>query len=372
LFEAVNPARTSLPSDLIQALQHDEWLSALHRLLWLCRGDDEATAVCLATAKAVELGNGTRWRQAWQGVAERCAERAKAAAQADAAGQATRFWLQAANYQLAAAAGSDGDCAPNLLAAANRSVVQFLESLDPPGAAVSIPWREGRTLNALYCPVHGAGSDAAPVVICVAETRYSKDALVAALAPQARPRGIAVLCIEPGEPAATGPLDLRARPETAIVAAIDYVIDGLGVDPRRIAVMADGSPSSLVASGVALDGRIAAAVCDAGLWALWEGEHLGSSAARLASGKAAAAAALPCPTLVPLDARDGIDPAHARRLLASRYPRNGRIAVTAFGTTDVAGWEPDPVLAADAVFDWLRPLIDSSTDAGSDRARRQA
>ena len=51
-------------------------------------------------------------------------------------------------------------------------------------------------------------------------------------------------------------------------------------DAGRLAVLADGGPSSLVARGVALDGRVAAVVCDGGVWELWEHAHTPSSADR--------------------------------------------------------------------------------------------
>lgn len=365
MFEALQPANESR-----QSPRQEGQRSALHRLLWLVRHDDEATAACLATAKQIDLGDGESWLRAWQSLAERCCAQAEAATQSHATAEAAKFWRQAANYHLVADVGNEsGGPAP---AEANRCVVRFIESLDPPGAAVAIPWLEGRALDGLWCPVNGPDPTAAPVVLCVAETRYRKEALVAMLTPLAQARRLALLCIELDAVGDCGSLDLRVRPETAIVAAIDYLIDGLGTDPSRIAVLADGSPSSAVASGVALDGRAAAAVCDAGLWTLWEQDQLGSDAGHFGFGGPVMSAALRCPTLVPLEARAGIDPAHAYRLLARRYPRHGQVVVKTFGTAAASGLEPDPILAADVLLDWLHQYIDPNPQADAPPARRLA
>lgn len=371
MFDAKQPAST-LYKDL---LRNDDRRSEVHRLLWLVRDDDSATAQCLAAAKRIERDGSASWRPEWQGLAERCVERTKSAAQSGAVVDAAQTWTQAAIYYLAAASGSDAASGRPLIAAANRCVVGYLDSINPPGAAVTIPWVEGRALDGLLCPVDVPGPAGMPMLICVAETRYRKEALAAMLAPQARARGIATLCIDAGEAAdddqASDP-DLRMRPETAIVAAIDHVVETLSVSPRRIAVMADGSASSLVARAVALDGRVAASVCDAGLWELWERAQADGRTGYSGIGEGAGPALLHCPTLVPLDAADGIEPAYARRLLAGRHHRTGQVRVEQYGSTDAAGWAPDPILAADTLLDWLCAQIDPDARADDARAHRLA
>jgi len=246
----------------------------------------------------------------------------------------------------------------DLQGSVEAGVARYLSSFDPPGVVVAIPWRQDADLQGCYLPCGGAGSERSPVVAGIGEM-HGKAALLTALAGPARDRRMALLCVDVGAAADASARRCAIRPESCISAIVDYLAEQPEIDPARIAVIADGSPSSLVARGVAMDGRAAAAVCDGGLWELWE--H--AQTTRLSSGLHAIApkpiaASIRCPTLVPLRADDGIDPAYARQLLSNgRSDRPDNISVAEYTAAD-------PGTAAGAILDWVGRQLSRSVRRG--------
>ncbi|WP_322514875.1 hypothetical protein SR870_17870 [Rhodopseudomonas palustris] len=227
-----------------------------------------------------------------------------------------------------------------------QSTRRYLRSFDPPGRAVTIPWRDEADLRGYYLPAGGSDTKAAPAVVCIGET-HSKDTLLAVMAAPARARGLALLCVDLSLAGAAPAPRGSVRLESCVSAIIDDLAERPGIDPTRIAVVADGSPSSLVARGVAMDGRVAAAVCDGGLWELWADAHGASSGCCAALPPMPIAAMIRCPTLVALRRDGGIDPAHARRLLAGR-PGSHR---SDFVVADCAG--ADAEMAPETILGWV-------------------
>ncbi|NEW88977.1 hypothetical protein DU475_17130 [Rhodopseudomonas sp. WA056] len=343
--------------DVRGLLDHHEYSAEFSRLLCVAQSDGVTFSECVAAAGRIRSSGGPGWRRTWDDLARSHLHRAEQARRSGNHAKAQKSWLHAANYFMAAAIESRPDGAePTLGFLARTCLHHYLENLDPRGERVTIPWLEHRSLEGVYLPIAARGGVPAPVVVCIAETRRTKEELLSLVLRSARERGMALLCV--GLPGSGDDQSLgRIRAETGIAAILDYLIDTRGVDPSRIAVIGDGSPSSVVACGVALDGRAAAAVCDGGLWDLWEARQTGARGAALGMMHGCARApAVACPLLVPLLAGDGIEPAHARDLLAEHHPGNRDILLKVFGENGNAPWSVggyDPILVADFVFDWL-------------------
>ncbi|MBI5130885.1 MAG: hypothetical protein HZA66_15700 [Rhodopseudomonas palustris] len=248
--------------------------------------------------------------------------------------------------------------APELPGFPEAGIARYLKSFDPPGAVVAIPWRHDADLDGYYLPCSDAGTQPTPVIVGIGET-YGKGALLTALARPARDRRLALLCVDLGSAGDTSVQRCAIRPESCVSAVVDYLVEQPEIDPARIAVIADGSPSSLVARGVAMDGRVAAAVCDGGLWEQWE--H--AQTTRLSSGLHAIAprpiaASIRCPTLIPLRPDSGIDPAYARQLLANgRSDRRNNISVADYAATDAG-------TVAASILDWVDRQLNRSPRRG--------
>ncbi|PZA11142.1 hypothetical protein DNX69_17680 [Rhodopseudomonas palustris] len=355
-------------------LGHDEYSDEFRRLLCVAKNDGVSFYECLTAAQLIRSNNGPGWRQAWEELARTHLRRAEDFVRAGNGAAAQKAWLHAANYFMAAAIGSNPESAdPALGALAGNCLRHYLENLRPQGETVAIPWLEGRSLEGFFLPVGSLGADAAPVVVCIAETRRTKEEILSLVLRSARQRGMSLLCVDLPDDAAAA----RSGPATAITAILDYLIDCRGIDRTRIAVIGDGSPSSLVTRGIALDGRVAAAVCDGGLWDLWASRQTDASGAALGMMPGCTRPpAVTCPLLVPLRAGDGIEPGHARHLLDQHYPGNREILLKVFGETSNAPWTADGydlVLVADFVFDWLsqRLKLDDIEAAGSDGVERR-
>ena len=227
----------------------------------------------------------------------------------------------------------------------------FLTRFDPPARVVAVSWRDDAELQAYYLPPGSAEPTGTPGIICIGETR-SKEALFRLMARPSRARGLALLCADLGDPAAP-PLRRSIRPETCISALIDHLADEPGIDPARIAVMGDGSASSLVARGVAFARRAPAAGCDGGLWERWASNHSWPSPVPLDDVAPPFGRAMPCPTLIPLRRAKDIDPAHAQELLVSRLPQ---ISGDAGGKlVDLGGAESR--VQVESILDWVRDRL---------------
>jgi hypothetical protein len=177
---------------------------------------------------------------------------------------------------------------------------------------------------------------------------------------QARDGGMALLCIDLPEPVRTSDNEACAGPETAIVAAIDFLCERAGVDAGRIAVVADGTLSSAVAKGVALDGRPAAAVCDGGVLQMWEDEVAAGPEAAEAIEPIALLRRIRCPTMIFTNPKDGLHPDYIRRLLARSGKQN--FDLREFRPTG-PDEEPPEARPAKMMFEWLCEQLKANRSA---------
>src|SRR5262249_15306102 len=146
----------------------------------------------------------------------------------------------------------------------------FLAAREPAGEVVTLPWTDEHSLQGYFLPAPSAKGPT-PTVICIGEPGHRKEEFLSKLAPHARERGLSLLAIDLFGEQRDDYLDelLRRRDlESSIASVTDYLATRGDVDFGRVAIVADGWGSSFVARAVLQEPRLAAAVCDGGLWDL--------------------------------------------------------------------------------------------------------
>jgi len=330
-------------------------------------------AECLLAASRIDVNDSASWRGEWHRLADANRGRAEQALVAGHLATAQNSWLRSANYYHAASlaarpgVGAQPDLDPDdsaaELALARFCIENYLAG-HPRGEVVAIPWLEGRSLDGyLLFPSTHAGP--APAVICVGASGRRKNELFFAMTRHARDRGLALLCVDIGD--ADEAPRRRARPETSIVAVVDYLTERGDIDGERIAVIGDGSASSWVTRGVALDRRLAAAVCDGGIEELWQSEFATGQ-----GGLQAMAQPIPpawktnCPLLVVMEENGWLDPHYARSLLSQHESARSNLSVKIFESAEIGSLHTsadNPTLANEYIFDWIQNQMAAGNSA---------
>ena len=149
---------------------------------------------------------------------------------------------------------------------------------------------------------------------------------------------------------------------------MDYLTTRDDVDESRIAILGDGSGSSFVARGVALDRRFAAAVCDGGIWDLHERAFLMNRSASSSPDRAATgdygrlAQNLACPVLITLGARGWLEARRVTELFDRLRADDRDITLKIFQGSETAAAQAhadNPTLANEFIFDWLADRLGS-------------
>jgi dienelactone hydrolase len=156
--------------------------------------------------------------------------------------------------------------------------------------------------------------------------------------------------------------------ETAVGHVMDYLTTRDDIDERRIAILGDGSGSSFVARGVALDRRFAAAVCDGGIWDLHERAFLMNRSASRSPDRAATggygrlAQNLACPVLITFGGRGWLEADRVTELFDRLNADDRDITLKIFQGSETAAAQAhadNPTLANEFIFDWLADRLGS-------------
>lgn len=153
--------------------------------------------------------------------------------------------------------------------AAKMRTRHFVRRGNPPGEVVDVACFDDKPLRAHFLPCYRA-AEPAPTVICIGDEQESMDVLLGRLLPAAADKGMSLLLVEmsdiqdhpPGKPLETGTITSELR----LSCCVDYLVSRADVDAGRIAVHGNGLAASYATRLAIYDDRIAAAVCDGGLW----------------------------------------------------------------------------------------------------------
>jgi dienelactone hydrolase len=342
------------------------------RLLAAAQEGGSTVSECWLTASRVDFSDDDSWYREWAGIADASNERAIAAFAKGNLVTARNNWLRAANYYQAAA--YPFDLSPihqrTALSAMRECAVNYLRHREPRGEVVSIPWLDEFALQGYYLPARATGNPG-PVVICIGEPGHRKEEYLSKLARHALERGISLLAVDllgDGTGVSFEDVVRRHKLESAISCVVNYLVERDDVDESRIAILGDCCSSSFVARGIAFDERLAAAVCDGGLWDLHERAFLKR---RMASADIDAALSpetsrilrnINCPLLVTVGERGWLDADRVTELTSQLAADRRDITLKVFSRAETAaaqGHIDNPTLANEFIFDWIASRVGS-------------
>lgn len=216
---------------------------------------------------------------------------------------------------------------------------------------------------AYYLPA-GAPNSRAPAVICVSSEEEGAATLLGRLLPVVIGRGMSVLVVSHEDVAN------RARGESEIVLShcLDHLSVRAEVDSSRIGVYGDGLSAALATDFAAYDRRIAAAVCDGGIWNLtrslssvgWMTPAAdGADKCMVSAYRSRLARRLNCPTLVVAGGRGVVSVSEAIKLQAICMA--ARIDVDLVMPQLIRGGQDEEienfVTSDDRIFRWLEQRL---------------
>lgn len=340
------------------------------RLLTAAQEGGATIAECLMIARQLKGGDDRSWHRAWKKLAQTNRQRAETAFAEGHLASAQRNWLRAINYYGAAAMPLDPADERRWVAvlAMQECARRYLAARRPAGEVVMVPWVDGHSLQGYFLPAPPT-SGRAPTVICIGEPGHRKEEFLSKLVPHARERGFSLLALDLFGDQRDDHLDamLRHRDlESAIPAVMDYLETREDVDFARVGIIADGWGSSFVARAVVQEPRLAAAVCDGGLWDLHERAFFASRFAMsdlsivpvphaplMASGAG-------CPVLITLGEQGWLKADRARQLVRNSQLGSSDVELKVFTAAETGAAQAhadNPSLANEYIFDWLESQL---------------
>ncbi|MGY4230221.1 hypothetical protein ACVMIH_007582 [Bradyrhizobium sp. USDA 4503] len=142
-----------------------------------------------------------------------------------------------------------------------EAAIQRIESLAQKVNRVQIACSDQSELLAYYLPAGGRDL-CAPAVICISREDETGAALLGRLLPVAIGRSISILIVSHDDVKNRW----RGQSEILLSCCLDYLSARPDVDTTRIGVYGEGLSAVLATDFAASDRRVAAAVCDGGLW----------------------------------------------------------------------------------------------------------
>jgi dienelactone hydrolase len=348
--------------------EREDLSTEFSRLLGAAQEGAATVAECRLTASFIDVADDVSWFRAWKNLADVNRNRGDAALRDGHRLTARSNWLRAINYYQAAAFPFDREDERYLEAIARmrECAGDYLRYRNLPGETVRIAWSgdhqlEGYFLSAIAAPGRS------PAIICIGEPGQRKEEYLYKVARHAAERGMALLAVDlfgagAGTDAEFEDMISRSDIETTIGAIMDYVVEREDVDPGRVAILADGWNSSFVARGIAFDDRVAAAVCDGGIWDLHARAFLRDRTSspdstlvqRLPTSRAARN--IKCPVLIAAGEHGWLRAQRIRELVQPLQSEGRDVTLKIFTADETAaaqGHADNPTLANEFIFDWV-------------------
>lgn len=359
------PGRNFDPRELANWPGHEEFGLQFMRLLGAAQDGGSTVSECFVTASRIDLNERESWPREWKRTADANSERAQKALDDGHVLTAQSNWLRAVSYYLAAVTDLDplDRDTEGLLQRLRRCAHLYLDHLTPGGEVVEIPWLDGYSLEGYFLPAQD-NSKRAPVVICVAEPGQRKEEFLYKTARYARDRDMSLLAVDlmgPDGGLRFGEVVGRPDLETAVGSVLDYLLTRDDVDEARVAIFGDGAASSFVARGIALDDRLAAAVCDGGMWDLLEQNFLKRRMPKQNEmlpprGYRPLAQAFKCPVLITVGEDGWLEADRVFDLVNQLRSNRQDVSLKIFRRSETAsqqGHIDNPSLANEFIFDWI-------------------
>ncbi|MET4359193.1 pimeloyl-ACP methyl ester carboxylesterase [Bradyrhizobium sp. RT9b] len=177
-------------------------------------------------------------------------------------GEATEAWLCALTaFEVARRLVDESDAqSGDVLAKVEAGVQRFVSALQQKMERVEIACCDQTGFLAHYLPADRPDSFC-PAVICISDEEETGAMLLGRLLPVVIGRGMSVLVVSRED------LSNHSRSQSESLSnCLDFLSTQPDVDAARIGVYGDGLSAALATDFAASDRRVAAAVCDGGLW----------------------------------------------------------------------------------------------------------
>ncbi|QQO35583.1 hypothetical protein JJC00_08245 [Bradyrhizobium diazoefficiens] len=148
-----------------------------------------------------------------------------------------------------------------ILAKVEAGIRRFGLSLEHKVERVEIPCWDQSEFQAYYLPAGGRDL-CVPAVICISREEETATTLLGRLLSAVRDRGISLLVVSHRDVANYW----RGQSEELLSSCLEYLSLRPDVDASRIGIYGEGLSAALATDFAVSDRRVAAAVCDGGLW----------------------------------------------------------------------------------------------------------
>jgi hypothetical protein len=237
------------------------------------------------------------------------------------------------------------------------SLSKLEECFAKPIERVEIDCFDQGTLEGVFLPAVCGGASA-PAIICVGDEDVTLSSMLSRLLPASIGRRVSLLLIDGRNASAFR----SSKPEHALGCCLDYLDDRPDVDSSRIAVYGEGAGASHASGLASSDRRIAAAVCDGGLWA----SHRRQASVRWITGVWHEAGnespirplpisrTIPCPILMVVGSRSMVREEDALELQAGYRQSGAHCSIVVPNAIQNPLGEVENFIAVDDfVFDWF-------------------
>jgi len=274
----VNAARKSAPRYEPRGWMHwpdnEDYSHHFMQVLGAAQEGGSTISECFLAATRITSGDDESWYREWKKIADTCKSRGDLAVRQGNTHTAQSNWLRASNYYRTA---------EQFLNINDRRRGQILEHMQicshlylshlvPKGETIQIPGCDDSLMEGYFLRAPGAAAQT-PVVICIGGPDHLKEEHLYKMPRHAHARKLSLLVVDlPGQGVGSrgdnlvGPNDI----ETSISCWVDYLASRRDVDAERIAIFGDSLGASFASRAASLDHRLSAAVCDGGIWDLYE------------------------------------------------------------------------------------------------------
>ncbi|MCK1293435.1 hypothetical protein [Bradyrhizobium sp. 30] len=241
------------------------------------------------------------------------------------------------------------------------SAIKTFGSLEQKIECVQIECYDQSEIQAHYLPADSCSK--APAIICISAEDETATTLLGRLLPAAAHRGMSVLAVTYDDISG----NRRGQSNETLSCCLDYLSTRPDIDATRIGVYGDGIASALATDLAVSDSRVAAAVCDGGLWN-WARTRAavewvtGVSEAQneevIAARRLRLIRRLRCPVLVMAGGRGVVSISEAIRLqnACAAAKMDLQLGIPRTTITDVGEVE-NFVISDDRIFRWLEQKL---------------
>ncbi|MDF0498666.1 hypothetical protein [Bradyrhizobium yuanmingense] len=305
---------------------------------------------------------GTEWLSRWIAIGDAHGMLGTAKGREGKVDEAATAWLCALTaFEIAKRLAREHAVQGEDVSAKIGSAMETFGSLKQRIERVQIECYDQSVIDAHYLP--SDASSRAPAIICISAEDETSKTLLGRLLPAAAHRGMSVLAITYDDVSD----NRRGHSNEILSCCLDFLSARDDVDATRIGVYGEGMAAALATDLAAFDSRVAAAVCDGGLWnwartlaaVEWvAGVPNTRNDEVIAARRLRLLRRLKCPVLVVAGGRGIVSASEAIELQnASAAARTDLQLIISPSTMTDAGEVENFVICDDRIFGWLEQRL---------------